>query len=240
VKINWVGNISAKMNCAPIRVFLAAMGLTAESLIANLQAQQPSPSPLPFPSWQDEISKGYLPYHQLTVTDFHVNDEAHPGMAYFVQPFVHFFCHYEMKPGSGGFVYAYVTDWIVFSGFDKNLSSRNSKFREMKTYLPYIQGFLDITELHARKFAALNPGDLPSGRGETFEKARAQLDDRLRALYQTRAWEAAKEADTYQEATNKGLNQKKVRELTTELQKRLAATPSINPPPQLSNVPVTR
>jgi hypothetical protein len=193
-------------------------------------AQEPSPSPSPFPTWKDEIAKGYLPYHQLTAEDFPINDEAHPKIAFRLQPFAHQFCHYALKLSSNGFVYAYVTDWIVFSGFDKNLSSRNGKFREMKTFLPYMQAIFDIGELHARKLAALKPGELPSGQGETFEKARAQLDDRLRAMSQTKAWDSQKEIDEFEKATNKGQNQKKVRELGAEIKKRLAEMPSTNPP----------
>ena len=211
------------------RNLVAVAVLLLITLARVVCAQEPSPSP--FPTWKDEIAKGYLPYHQLTAEDFPINDEAHPKNAFWLQPFAHQFCHYALKPSSNGFVYAYVTDWIVFSGFDKNLSSRNSKFREMKTFLPYMQAIFDIGELHARKYAALKPGELPSGQGETFEKARAQLDDRLRAMSQTKAWDSQKEIDEFEKATNKGQNQKKVRELAAEIKKRLAELPSMNPPP---------
>ena len=213
------------------RNLVAVAVLLLITLAPVVYAQEPSPSPSPFPTWKDEIAKGYLPYHQLTAEDFPINDEAHPKIAFWLQPFAHQFWHYALKPASNGFVYAYVTDWIVFSGFDKNLSARNSKFREMKTFLPYIQALLDISELHARKYAALKPGELPSGQGETFEKARAQLDDRLRAIFQTKAWDAQKEIDEFEKTTNKGQNQKKVRELAAEIKKRLAELPSMNPPP---------
>ena len=213
------------------RNLVAVAVLLLITLAPVVYAQEPSPSPSPFPTWKDETAKGYLPYHQLTAEDFPINDEAHPKIAFWLQPFAHQFWHYALKPASNGFVYAYVTDWIVFSGFDKNLSARNSKFREMKTFLPYIQALLDISELHARKYAALKPGELPSGQGETFEKARAQLDDRLRAIFQTKAWDAQKEIDEFEKTTNKGQNQKKVRELAAEIKKRLAELPSMNPPP---------
>ena len=211
------------------RNLVAVAVLLLITLAPVVYAQEPSPSPSPFPTWKDEIAKGYLPYHQLAAQDFPINDEAHPKIAFWLQPFAHQFCHYALKPASNGFVYAYVTDWVVFSGFDKNLSARNSKFREMKTFLPYIQALLDISELHARKYAALKPGELPSGQGETFEKARAQLDDRLRAIFQTKAWDAQKEIDEFEKTTNKGQNQKKVRELAAEIKKRLAEMPSPNP-----------
>jgi hypothetical protein len=189
------------------RNLVAVAVLLLITLAQTVCAQEPSPSPSPFPTWKDEIAKGYLPYHQLTAQDFPINDEAHPKAAFWLQPFAHQFWHCVLKPASNGFVYAYVTDWIVFSGFDKNLSSRNSKFREIKTFLPYMQALFDISELHARKYAALKPGELPSGQGETFEKARAQLDDRLQAMFQTRAWESQKE--TVNLALNQGQNQRR-------------------------------
>lgn len=200
------------------------------ALVTAVSAQQPAASP--FPTWSDEIAKGYLPYHRLTVEEFRIDDEAHPKMAYYLQPFIHPFCHYNLQSAANGFVYAYVTDWIVFSGFDKTLSSRNSKFRDMKTFLPYIQALFEIIEYHARKFAALKSGELPSAQGKTFADARAQLDDRLRAMSQIKSWDAQKEIDEFAKATNEGQNQKKTRELAAEIKKRLADLPSINPPPQ--------
>jgi hypothetical protein len=192
-------------------------------------AQQSAPSP--FPTWKEEIAKGYLPYHQLTAEDFPINDAAHPEMAYWLQPFLHQFHHYNLKTAANGFVYAYVTDWLVLSGFDKNLSSRSSKIPDTKTFPPYIQALFDISELHARKYAARKPGELPSGEGETLEKARGTLDDKLRALYQKESWDAQKEIEEFAKATKQGQDQNKVQELAAEIKKRLAVTPSISPPP---------
>jgi hypothetical protein len=184
----------------------------------------------PIPTWKDEIAKNYLPYHQLMLEDFPINDKAHPEMAYWVQPFVHYYYHYLSKVSPGGMTYINVTDWTVFSGFDKNLSTRNSKFREMKTFLPYIQALFDISDLHARQLGALKAGELPSAEGKTFAQARAQLEDRIAAFVQIRAWEAQKETDAFREATKNGQNQNKVRELAVAIKKRVAEIPSPNPP----------
>jgi hypothetical protein len=165
--------------------------------------------------------------------DFPINDEAHPEMAYWVQPFVHYYYHYLSKVSPGGMIYINVTDWTVFSGLDKNLSARNSKFREMKMFLPYIQALLDISDLHARQLGALKAGELPSAEGKTLTQARAQLKDRVAALVQIRAWEAQKETDAFREATKNGQNQKKVRELAAAIKKRLAEIPSPNPPTEV-------
>jgi hypothetical protein len=204
-------------------------------LAAFASAQQPPPSPseAPIPTWENEIAKNYLPYHQLKPEDFPIDDKAHPEMAYWVAPFVHYYFHFWATTTRGGMVYANVTDWTVFSGFDKNLSSRSSKLlpADMKSSLPYIQAMLDVSELHARKLAALKAGDLPSGQGTTVEEARAQLKDKIAALVQVRAWEAQKETDALAKATDNGRNKNKVRECATAIKKRLAEIPPASPPP---------
>jgi hypothetical protein len=100
--------------------------------------------------------------------DFPINDETHPEMAYWVQPFVHYYYHYLSKVSPGGMIYINVTDWTVFSGLDKNLSARNSKFREMKMFLPYIQALLDISDLHARQLGAVEGGRTSLRRGKNL------------------------------------------------------------------------
>jgi hypothetical protein len=187
----------------------------------------------------------YLRYHQLTVEDFPINDSAHPEGAYWVQPFVHYYYHYLTKIAQrGGYVYAYIMDWTVFSGFDKNLSSRKSRFREMNAELPFAQAILDISELHARRFAALKPGELPSGDGRTRAEARQKLQSRLDAFYQAEVLEVQKEVDAFVTATNRGQDKKKVGELSAEIRKRLAETlpaptalPTASPSPQTTAAP---
>lgn len=217
------------------RITLKIFLLVLLAIVSRRDAhgQQPSPAappPAP-PTWPEEIAKGYLPYRQLTESDFPIDNKAHPGMALWFQPFSHFYCQYGMKQASTGYVYAFVTQWVVFSGFDKNLSSRKSKAGELKATLAYIQTAFDLAELHAREFAAIQPVDLPRGTGESFERARADLDDRIRALAQTKTWDAEKEMEAFRKATNDGKNVKKMRQLSAEIKKRLAAIPSLNPPP---------
>jgi hypothetical protein len=122
----------------------------------------------------------------------------------------------------GGRVYAYVMDWTALSGFDKNLSSRKSKFREMDAELPYAQAILDINELYARGLAALQPGELPRGEGKTWAEARQLLQYRLDDLYQVQVARIEKETEALATATNRGQNKKKLRDLSAEIKKRLA------------------
>ena len=201
--------------------------------LARAQEPQPSPSEPPIPTWTDEIAKNHLPYHQLTPDDFPINDTAHPKTAYWVAPFVQYYFHYIATISQGGIVYANVTDWTVFSGFDKNLSSRNSKLAlaDMKNDLPYIQAVFDIGELHARRLGALKAGDLPSAQGRTAGEARAQLEDKIAALSQKRARDAQEETEAFAKATDNGRNKKKVRELAGEIKKRLAEIPPGVPAP---------
>jgi hypothetical protein len=189
------------------------------------------------PTWKDEIAKGYLPYHQLTVDDFPIDDHVHPEGACWIQGYIRPYYHYQAKLSANGFVYAYITDWTVFSGFDKSQSSRKSTVRDMKPYLLSAQVTLDLNEIFARELAALKAGELPSGQGETFEKACAQLDDRVRAFVQTKVWQAEKETEAFSKATNQGQNQKKVRELSAKIRKRLEAMPPVAIPSSGTDVP---
>jgi hypothetical protein len=213
----------------PNRRWYYIAGFCCAILAVSAKAEQ-TPSPAaqpPLPTWKDEIAKNYLPPHQLTVEDFPINDTAHPQAGWWVQPFVHYYYHYLARSQGGGMIYLHVIHWTVFSGFDKNLSSRNSKVRpaDLKNELPYIQALFDITEVHARRLAALKEGDLPSAEGKTLGDAQAQLQDRLAAMVQIRSWEAQKETDAFAKTTNNGRDKKKVRELAAGLKKQLAEIP---------------
>ena len=175
------------------------------------------------PTWADEIAKGFIPHHQVTVEDFRVDDKTQANAGYSIKCFVHPFWHYVMTRRD--FYYAYVDQWILFSGFDKNQSWRKSKFREMQQWLPHAQVFLDLNEICARQMAALKPGELPSGRGATPEEAAKALTDKMNAFIQERYKAADAEAEQFQKATNQGANRKKVRELGKEIRKRLDAIP---------------
>src|SRR5687768_16288728 len=96
-------------------------------LFSSLGAGQEQTAPAP-PTWDDKIAQGLVPHHQLTVEDFKIDDQAHAEGSYWVQPFVHPHWQYLLK-WKDGWHYAYIVDWLVFSGLDKNESSRKSKFR---------------------------------------------------------------------------------------------------------------
>jgi hypothetical protein len=123
-------------------------------------------------------------------------------------------------------------DWTVFSGIDKNLSSRKSKFHEVREALPFVQAILDINELYARRLAALQPGELPRGEGKTWAEARKKLETHLDELYQMELVYVKQETEALQTATDRGQNRKKVRELSEKIKRRLAETlpPNRTPP----------
>jgi hypothetical protein len=210
----------------------------AWAFIARVSAQTEEAPPLP--TWQDQIAKGFVPYHQLTVDDFKIDDEAHPDASFWVSAFLHPRWHYLVKQ-NGDWFYAYVDQWIVFSGFDKNASSRKSKFREMKRSLPFAQAYVDIYEIHARQLAALKPGELPSGRGATREEAKAALEHNLDVFLKARYQPILTETDEFGKATDHGKKERKVLELGKAIRKRLDAVPaSAAPgpePPATSKVP---
>jgi hypothetical protein len=190
--------------------FVLPLRLAAEPEAVPLA---PSPPPISLRPGKEETAKGYLPYHQLTADDFPINNNAHPEAGYWIQPFVHPYYHYLTRTASrGGYVYAYVMDWTVFSGFDRNLSSRKSKLRNISAELPYAQAILDINEIFARRLAALKPGELPSGEGKTGAEAREKLENRINQFLQNQGLEVRKEIDALATATNEGQNKKKIRE----------------------------
>jgi hypothetical protein len=182
------------------------------------------------PTWPDKIAKGFVPYHQLTVEDFRIDDQAHPQSGFWVKPFMHPHWKYIFRR-NGDWWYAYVDPWIVFSGFDKNESSRKSKFREMQRSLPYAQAYLDLYEIHARQLAALKPGELPSGRGATQQDAGAALHQNLEAFLKEKYQPLQSETEEFVKATKAGANEKKVRELAQAIRKRLDAVPAPAGPP---------
>lgn len=181
------------------------------------------------PTWQDEIAKGLVPYHQLTVDDFRIDDKTNPDAAYWVKPFLdpryRFIWMYK-----DGWHYAYLESWTIFSGLDKNQSWRKSKFHDMGPALPHAQAFLDLNEIYARQLAALKPGELPSGRGATPKEAAAVLHQNLEAFLKEKYKALEAEVAEFQKATNRGVNTKKVRELGKAIRKRLDAVPAPSGP----------
>ena len=145
-----------------------------------------SPAASATPTLEEEKQKGYLPYHQLTVEDFPIDDKSHPGVAYWPKPFIH--PRYNPNPTNPrpGAFFVYVADWSIYSGFDRNKSFRSSKFKGMKEALPYAQALLDINEITARKLAALQPTELPRGSGRTQAEATKDLENRLSEMVNSR------------------------------------------------------
>jgi hypothetical protein len=177
------------------------------------------------PTWQDEIAKGLVPYHQVRLDDFPIDDKTQPDMAYSIKPFIDPRYHYLLMR-NGDWYYAYLEKWVIFSGLDKNQSWRKSTFREMQRSLPHAQAWLDLNEICARQLAALKPGELPSGRGATPQEAAAVLQQNLEAFLKEKYKALYAEGDEFQKATNHGANMKKVNELGKAIRKRLDALPA--------------
>jgi hypothetical protein len=208
---------------------LRALGRFALLLCGGSMASGQNEDASRLPTWQDEIAKGCVPYHQVTVDDFRIDDQAYPESLYMVSPFIHPHWHY-LTTGKGGFWYAYVDKWVVYSGFDRNASSRKSKFREMKGALLHAQAYLDIYELCGRQLAALKPGELPSARGATPSEAIAILTKSMDAFLKEKYKLVDAEAEEFQKVTGHGTNMKKVRELAKAIRKRLDAVPAQTAP----------
>ena len=65
------------------------------------------------PTWEDEIAKGLMPYHQVAVDDFPIDDKTPPDMAYSIKPFIDPRYHY-LPMRNGDWYYAYLDKWVIF------------------------------------------------------------------------------------------------------------------------------
>ena len=175
------------------------------------------------------MATGIAPYHQLTVDDFPIDDKAHPKNAFYIRAAISPHYHFFLKI-HGGFFFATIDQWMIFSGFRKTDTNRKGNFKQMKESLPYVQAILDINEICARKLAAMKEGELPEARGNTAEDSRANLNAKLKVFLDAKYKGADAEGEAFMEATGHGANKKKVRELAAEIRKRLDATPATTVP----------
>ena len=186
------------------------------SVVCIARAQTPHDAP----PWKEEMAKGYFPYHRLVAADFPVNDQVHPGNGMYTWGFFHY-----LYKGQGiardGHVVDRVTDWLVWSGFDRNKSSRKSWFKFVNETLGHEQGHLNINELHSRRLANTALDKLPVGEGSTPEEAAADLKQKIKAMCDRVSEEAKEEQDRYDAETAHGKNASKQREWSTAIQGRL-------------------
>ncbi len=203
--------------------------VTASLLLAAFASAQETETPPPPPTWPELIAQGITPYHQLTVDDFAIDDQAHPKEAFHIETAIQPRYHFMIKPYNG-FAFAYIDQWFVFSGFNKKATSRKSAFKEMKAALPFAQALLDLNEINARRIAALKEGELPSARGDNFEKAREELERKLKEFLDVRYHANQAEMEAFAKATKSGADRKKVRALAAEIAERLKATPATTVP----------
>jgi hypothetical protein len=195
------------------------------SFVAAAETQNQAVPPMP--TWEDHTAKGFVPYHQLTVGDFPINDRSHPNSTFWIKPFIH--PRYQFYLHAGALYYAYISEWTVFSGLDKNETSRKSLARDMKAELPFAQAFLDLNELYARQLGVLQPGELPRGTGPTAEAAQRDLEGHMHVFLDQKYEQMQAEGAAFVKATDRGQNKKKVRELAAVVRKRLEALPKPTP-----------
>jgi hypothetical protein len=172
------------------------------------------------PPWKEEMAKGYFPYHRLAATDFPVNDHLNPEYGMYTWVFFHYWYDHRWSIQNGRVVDR-VTKWLVWSGFDRNKSSRTSWFKLGNEALPHEQGHLDINELHSRRLAEMSVDKLPHGEGAHPKEASADLRRKVEALADRVQGEAKKEHDQYDAETVHGKNLSKQREWSAAIQARL-------------------
>jgi hypothetical protein len=172
------------------------------------------------PPWKEEMANGYFPYHRLAAIDFPVNDDINPEYGMYTRVFFHYWYDHRLIIQNGHAVDR-VTKWLVWSGFDRNKSSRKSWFKLGNEALPHEQGHLDINELHSRRLAETSVDMLPRGEGADPKEASADLRRKVEALADRISGEAKKEHDKYDAETDHGKNLSKQREWSAAIQARL-------------------
>jgi hypothetical protein len=202
------------MNCS-VKIALVSIGT-----FFALASPHVSGLGTPTTSWAAENAKGHFPYHRLVASDFPINDKAHPKYAMHTNGFFQFYYHEHWIENNGHAV-ARITDWTVWSGFDRNKSSRKSWFKEVDRLLPHEQRHLDINELFSKRLADMPIDKLPIGEGNTGPEAEADLKRKMDALSDRIGAEEKVEQDRYDAETNHGANAAKQREWSASIQARL-------------------
>jgi len=175
------------------------------------------------PPWKEEIANGYFPYHCLAVRDFPINDGVHLGYGMCTHAFIHWRPEHQWIM-QNGLVLDRITEWLVWSGFDRNKSwrkSRLSRFELVNKGLPHEQGHLDIWELHLRPLTEMPLDKLPVGEGVNPQAASADLWRKLEALFDRVVEEGKREQERYDLETAHGANVSKQREWSAAIQARL-------------------
>ncbi|MEP7248482.1 MAG: hypothetical protein ABI787_01745 [Spartobacteria bacterium] len=219
--------------------FLSLPGFALFFLPVILSGATPTPAPVPdLPTWKEEIAQGFVPYHQLTVDDFPVRNAGKENEFFiktFITPHYQYYLYFNR-----GWVHAYIKQWRVFSGFDRNDSYRERRFKEMKASLPYAQAILDLSEIHARELAAMPPEGFPESRSGSQEETVNGLAEKIKARSARVFAEAEREIDALAKATDQGRDLRKTRQLAAEISRRLQATPEPTPfglPPETAPSP---
>jgi hypothetical protein len=191
--------------------FILLLGAALPSQGQALQEARP---------WEEEMANGYFPYHRLAVTDFPVNDHVNPEYGMYTCVFFHYWYNHHCII-QNGHVVARITKWLVWSGFDRNKSSRKSWFKLENEALPHEQGHLDINELYSRRLAEMSLDMLPRGKGVAPKEASADLIRKVEALADRVSGEEKKEHDQYDVETAHGKDLSKQREWSAAIQARL-------------------
>ena len=195
----------------PKYIFVLLLGAALPSQGQSLQKTPP---------WKEEIANGYFPYRRLATTDFPINDDVNPEYGMYTSVFFHYWYNHRWTVRNGHVV-ARVTKWLVWSGFDRNKSSRKSWFKLENEALPHEQGHLDINELYSRRLAAISLDMLPRGEGVDPKEASADLIRKVEALADRVSGEEKKEHEQYDAETAHGKNLSKQQEWSAAIQARL-------------------
>ena len=159
------------------------------------------------PEWKDFISKGQMPYHKVTLSDFKTISDPNAKFISYTHTFTFFSYHFKIQRGD--FVFARVDSSYVKSGIDRQNSWKTGSFGTFPQMLQHEQGHLDINELYARKLALRLSQMSYVGEGKTDAEAIENLKLQMEALYKKCAEERDSADLQYDQETEHGTNMTK-------------------------------
>jgi hypothetical protein len=168
------------------------------------------------------ISRGKVPYHQLTEQDFRIVQQPVTNDAVYTTGFILYTAQSSFSEISQGRFKAFPIGVKIISGLDRSQCWRLSTMDDPSIYLSHEQGHLDITELGARTFASIIALTHPEGIGRTKAEAQKQLELAIQEIYENLGEEIRKEQIAYDQTTNSGRDVSKQRVASQTIARQLA------------------
>jgi len=166
-----------------------------------------------------------LPYHQLTWSDFRIDDVSQ-GFSAQTETFLSYGYSARVTWREGQFE-ATVLKITFAGGLDRTKSWRRSSVSlDDAQLLEHEQGHLDINELKVRQLQALGPTYLTTGKGSTAKTALNDLNVRLAAFQREQTRDLDRTQKRYDAETRFGTDRDRQHDWNARLRQALKMMPA--------------